>query len=98
MGGSSRDAHVLTLMNPIGDRQEATVFTDEVARLSKGSAANPPRAFAPSGQTDFEAAVIGDVRRGRTDLGLAGSRAWKGSLRALNAPLLIDSYLLEERV
>jgi TRAP-type C4-dicarboxylate transport system substrate-binding protein len=98
VGGSSRDTHVLTLLNPIGDRQEAVAFTEEVARLSKGALRIRLVASPHQGRTDFEAAAIRDVRHGRTDLGLAGSRAWKGSLQALNAPLLIDSYALEERV
>jgi TRAP-type C4-dicarboxylate transport system substrate-binding protein len=98
VGGGSDEARVLTLMNPIGDRQEAIAFTDEVARLSKGRLRVRLVASPHQGRTDFEAAAIRDVQRGRTDLGLAGSRAWKGSLRALHAPLLVDSYALEERV
>ena len=37
VGGSSDEAHVLTLINPIGDIREVTVYADEVARLSKGA-------------------------------------------------------------
>jgi TRAP-type C4-dicarboxylate transport system substrate-binding protein len=51
---------------------------------------------------DYEAATIRDLRRGRAGLAFAGSRAWDGfgarSLRALSAPLLIDSYPLQERI
>ena len=42
------------------------------------------------------------MREGRADLAFTGSRAWDEfgakRLRALDAPLLIDSYRLEERV
>ena len=98
VGGDSTETRVLTLMNPIGDPQEVTVFADEVARLSKGRLRIRIVPSPHVARTDYEAAVISDVRHGRTDLGWAGSRAWNGSLRALNAPLLIDSYALEERV
>jgi len=98
VGGAADETRVLTLMNPIGDRQEVTVFADEVARLSGGDLRIRVVASPHLGATDFEAAAIADVRRGRADLGLAGSRAFAGSVRALHAPLLIDSYALEERV
>ena len=42
------------------------------------------------------------LRAGKADLGSAGSRTWDSvgvlSLRALHAPLLIDSYAVQERV
>ena len=51
---------------------------------------------------DYEASTIREMRRGRADLAFAASRAWDefgvDSLRALHAPLLIDSYELQERV
>ena len=50
----------------------------------------------------YENGLIGDVRAGKADLGVVGSRAWDSvgvtSLRALVAPLLIDSYSLQDRV
>jgi hypothetical protein len=53
-------------------------------------------------QVDFETGLIGDVRAGKADLGAAGAGAWASvgvtSFRALDAPLLIDSYALQDRV
>ena len=46
--------------------------------------------------------VIGDVKAGKADLGWAGSRAFDSvgvpAFDALHAPLLIDSYALEQKV
>ena len=46
--------------------------------------------------------MIRAMRAGRADLAFAGTRAWDEfgakRLRALDAPLLIDNYRLEERV
>ena len=98
VGGSPTETRVLTLLNPIDDRSEVVGFTDQVARLSKGALRIRIVTSRHVRQTDYEDAAIRDVEAGRADLGWAASRAWKGSLRALNAPLLIDSYALEERV
>jgi len=52
--------------------------------------------------TQAENGLIGDVSAGKADLGVAGSRAWDSagvsSFRALSAPLLINSYALQDRV
>ena len=98
VGAADPDAHVLTLMNPIGDTQEITIYAQEVARRSKGNLRIRVVRSPHQGKIGYEAAVIDDVRAGRSDLAWAGSRAWKGSLRTLNAPLLIDSYELQQRV
>src|SRR5436190_213021 len=95
VGASSGDPHVLTFLNPIDDKQEATLFATEVERLSKGRLRIRVMPSSHLRQTDGEAAAVRDVRSGRYDLGWAGSRAWPGSLRALGAPLLVDSYALE---
>src|SRR5262249_2843423 len=51
---------------------------------------------------DFATGQIADVRAGKADLGAVGAGAWDSvgvsSFRALNTPLLIDSYALEDRV
>jgi TRAP-type transport system periplasmic protein len=53
-------------------------------------------------QVDFDTGQIGDARAGKADLGAVGTGAWDAigvsSFRALNAPLLIDSYVLQDRV
>jgi TRAP-type C4-dicarboxylate transport system substrate-binding protein len=55
-----------------------------------------------SSQVNFEKGLINDVGAGKAELGVVGSRAWDvvgvTSLRALTAPLLIDSYTLQDRV
>src|SRR3954447_23248968 len=74
VGGSSHATHVLTLLNPIDDRQEATVFAEEVARHSQGRLRIRVVASPHLRQTDYEHAAIRDVKAGRADLGWAGSR------------------------
>jgi TRAP-type C4-dicarboxylate transport system substrate-binding protein len=95
-------AHVLTMLKPIGDGEELAYFASEVERLSKGTLRIR---LVPSGYSkrpDFEAATIRDVQHGRGDLAFAGTRAWDQfgvhRMSALMAPLLVDSYALEERV
>jgi TRAP-type C4-dicarboxylate transport system substrate-binding protein len=81
---------------------EVNGFANEVARLTGGSvevvAVGPWRL----GQPRFERGVIADVRSGKADLGAVASRAWDSvgvtSFRALGAPLLVDSFALQERV
>ena len=107
-GGSERvgaeqatDARVLTILDPFSNGQEVAAIKTEVARLSHGAL----RLQVVHGKyegPDYEAATIRDMRHGRADLAYAGSRAWDefgaNALRALAAPLLIDSYRLERRV
>jgi TRAP-type C4-dicarboxylate transport system substrate-binding protein len=100
-GEADRDAKVLTLLDPFSNGTELTQFAEEVTRLSDGSL---KIRFVDGGsdRADFEAAAIRDVRRGRADLAFAASRAWDEfgvyRLRALHAPMLIDSYKLQGRV
>lgn len=95
------EAQVLTMLDPFSNRQVLTEFAGEVERLSDG-AMRIRIVEAGHHGPDYEAATIRDMRRGRADLAFAGSRAWDefgaNSLRALSAPLLIDSYRLQERV
>ncbi len=101
-GKPGRKVVVLTLANPLGGSLELDAFVSEVNRLSGGGIRIDVKSDWRSGQVAFENGLIGDVRAGKTDLGVAGSRAWDSlgvtSLRALNAPLLIDSYALQELV
>jgi TRAP-type C4-dicarboxylate transport system substrate-binding protein len=102
--GQKADAprRVLTMLDPIGNPGVMTPFTDEVARLSGGALRVRVLKAGHGGRTDYEAATIRDVQNGRGDLSFAGARAWDEfgprSMRALTAPLLIDSYQLEQRV
>ena len=100
-GERAADVRVLTMLDPISNRQELTQFANEVSRLSGGTL---EIRFVTAGHdgADYEAATIRDVQDGRADLAFAGSRAWDEfgarRLRALGAPFLIDSYPLQEAV
>lgn len=107
-GGSERvggeqpaDVRVLTILDPFSNGQEVAAFDNEVARLSHGALRIRVVDMNYQG-TDFEAAAIRDMRQGRADLAFAASRAWDEfgatRLRAIGAPMLIDSYRLEKRV
>jgi TRAP-type C4-dicarboxylate transport system substrate-binding protein len=93
---------VLTLANPLGDSEEVHGFSAEVSRLSGGTIRIDVKSGWRFGQAAFENGLIKDVQAGKADLGVAGTRAWDSvgvhSLDALNAPLLIDSYALQQRV
>jgi TRAP-type C4-dicarboxylate transport system substrate-binding protein len=100
-GTGARKTVVLRLA--IGtDSTEVGGFGSEVQRLSGGTVRVVVVPNWRLGQVSFEHGVIADVRAGRVDLGAVASRAWDGegvsSFRALGAPLLIDSYALQERV
>src|SRR4051794_8384179 len=93
---------VLTLANFMGDTEELHGFRDEVQRLSGGAVRIEIRSGWRLRQVRFEDGLIADVRAARADLGVVGARAWDSvgvrTMRALNAPLLIDSYALQDRV
>jgi TRAP-type transport system periplasmic protein len=93
---------VLTLANPLGDSEELQGFSAEVSRLSGGTIRIHVQNRWRFGQAAFENGLIKDVQAGKADLGVAGTRAWDSvgvhSLDALDAPLLIDSYALQQRV
>src|SRR5262249_38003192 len=101
-GGQARQPIVLTLANFLGDPGELDGFAGEVQRLSAGTLRIDIKTRWRFGQVQYENGLIEDVRAGRADLGGAGSRAWApvgvNSSRALDAPLLITSYALQDRV
>jgi TRAP-type C4-dicarboxylate transport system substrate-binding protein len=101
-GKAARKPLVLTLANPLGDSEEVHGFSAEVSRLSGGTIRIDVRSGWRFGQAAFENGLIKDVQAGKADLGVAGTRAWDSvgvhSLDAMNAPLLIDSYALQQRV
>jgi TRAP-type transport system periplasmic protein len=101
-GTQARQPLVLTLANFIGQSVELDGFAGEVQRLSAGTMRIDIRSRWRPGQVDSENGLIGDVGAGKADLGVAGSRAWDSagvsSFRALGAPLLINSYALQDRV
>src|SRR5215470_5329673 len=101
-GTQARKPVVLTLANFLGDSGDLEGFAAEVRRLSAGAMRIDIESRWRQHQVDFETGLIGDVRAGKADLGVAGSEAWASAgvngFRALDAPLLIDSYTLQARV
>jgi TRAP-type C4-dicarboxylate transport system substrate-binding protein len=101
-GTRTRPPVVLTMASFLGDSSELDGFAGEVRRLSAGTMQIDIRSRWRFGQVKFETGLIGDVRAEKADLGVVGSRAWDSvgvtSFQALNAPLLITSYALEDRV
>jgi TRAP-type transport system periplasmic protein len=101
-GAREQQPRILTMANPAGGSGELDGFVNEVARLSGGTIRIQVQNSWRLGQVRYETGLINDVRAGKADLGWAGSRAWDSvgvlSLRALHAPLLIDSYAVQERV
>jgi TRAP-type C4-dicarboxylate transport system substrate-binding protein len=84
------------------DSTELGGFADEVSRRSGGRIRIVTVGSWRPGQPMFERGLINDVRAHKVELGAVASRAWDSvgvtSFRALSAPLLIDSYALQERV
>ena len=89
------------MLDPFSNGQEVATFAGEVARLSGGSLRIRVVDAGTAG-LDYEAATIRSMQKGGADLAFAGTRAWDEfgakRLRALSAPLLVDSYRLQERV
>lgn len=105
-GGPPRgDRVTLTLANPSATPEELEAFAATVKRLSRGSVRvafrNGWRARTPS-EPAMTKATIRDVQQGRVDLAAIPTRSFDSvgvhALDALDAPLLVDSYPLEQRV
>ena len=93
---------VLTLANwQIGD-SDVGEWTRAVERLSDGAVRIEIRGGWRRDELENDRGTLGDVRAGRIDIGHIPARAWDtlgvGSFRALDAPLLVDSLELQERV
>jgi TRAP-type C4-dicarboxylate transport system substrate-binding protein len=101
-GAPTRKPVVLTLANFIGYSGELDGFARQVQRLSGGSMRIDMQGRWRLHQVGFATGLIRDVRAGKADLGAAGAGAWDlvgvTSFRALVAPLLVDSYTLQDRV
>jgi TRAP-type C4-dicarboxylate transport system substrate-binding protein len=101
-GAPARKPVVLTLANFIGYSGELDGFARQVQRLSGGAMRIDMQSRWRLHQVGFATGLISDVRAGKADLGAAGAGAWDlvgvTSFRALVAPLLIDSYALQDRV
>ncbi len=101
-GGTARTTTVLTMANGNFRPQELQLFADQVASLSAGSMRITFRNEWGSPRADYETQLIRDVDAGKADLGWVGTRAWDTvgvtSFDALHAPLLIDTYALQQKV
>lgn len=102
--GGQRQGRPVTLSMAfsITNPQEIEGFVSEVAKLSAGTIRIDVHDSWRLGEQDFETGLIVDVKNGKSDLGVAGSRAFDSvgvlNLRALHAPLLITSYTAQEQV
>jgi TRAP-type transport system periplasmic protein len=101
-GAHQQKPVVLTMANGNGLPLELEPFAAAVARLSNNTVRIEFKNNWRQGSPSYETEVIGDVEAGKADLGWAGSRAFDSvgvpTFDALHAPLLIDSYALEQRV
>jgi hypothetical protein len=75
-GTQARHPVVLTLASFLGDSSELDGFTSNVWRLSGGTMRIDIRSRWRFGQVTYETGLIGDVRAGKADLGVVGSRVW----------------------
>jgi TRAP-type C4-dicarboxylate transport system substrate-binding protein len=93
---------VLTLANPHPGDLYIGEWVQAVERLSHGAVRIEVRGGWRRGEVLAERRALGDVRAGRVDLAHIPARAWDtlgvNSLQALEAPLLVDSLWLQERV
>src|SRR5688500_8958655 len=96
-------AKVLTMANVNGELGELEAFDEAVRRVSGGRLAIKWLNEYGSGRDGIaEVNLIRDVNAGKADLGWAGTRVFDElgvpAFNPLHAPMLIDSYELEEKV
>ena len=96
-------AKVLTLANANEDLGELEAFGDAVGRISGGHLRIKwLNGYGGGRDGNAEANLIRDVNAGEADLGWAGTRVFdelgNPAFNPLHAPMLIDSYELEEKV
>jgi TRAP-type C4-dicarboxylate transport system substrate-binding protein len=94
---------VLTMANANEAPGELEAFQQAVARLSGGRLRIEFRNEYTKGRTgNAEVSLIRDVIDGKTDLGWAGTRVFDtlgdDAFNPLNAPMLVNSYDLQEKV
>ena len=93
---------VLTLADHENSTLDVQDWIDEVQRRSGGTIRIRVESGWRGRDPDYDRATIADVRAGRIDIAKIAARSWDEvgvqSFRALVAPMLIDSYPLEQRV
>lgn len=101
-GTPAAKAVVLTLANPHGGDSEISEYTRAVERLSGGAIKIEVKGDWRLGEVEAERGTVGDVRAGRADMARIPTRAWDtfgvNSLQPLEAPLLVDSLALQQRI
>jgi TRAP-type C4-dicarboxylate transport system substrate-binding protein len=102
-GNETRDEPVeLVLANHDDSSEVVGAWADAVERLSAGSVRIRVSNNWRQGESDYEQATVGDVRRGKVALAAVTARAYDEmgvtSFQPLVAPMLIDSQELERRV
>jgi TRAP-type transport system periplasmic protein len=103
--GGAGEPLVLRMANTAGDLEVAPLIKDFVSQVEERSGGNV-RIEVVHRWGDFaadaEQQVVRDVAAGKADLGWAGTRVFDTmgvtSFQALQAPMLIDSYALEQAV
>ena len=92
----------LTLANPHPGDGEIGEWVTAVERLSRGAVQIEVHGDWRIGELDADRGMLRDVKSGRVDIAHIPAYAWDRlgvkSLQALDAPLLVDSLELQERV
>src|SRR5215216_7325953 len=103
--GGSGEPVVLRMANAYGDLQTGPVIEHFVSQVKARSGGNLRLQVASTWgdyADDAEQQVVRAVAAGKADLGWAGARVFDTmgvtSFQALQAPMLIDSYALEQAV
>jgi TRAP-type C4-dicarboxylate transport system substrate-binding protein len=103
--GGSGEPVVLRMANAYGDLQTAPVIEQFVSQVKERSGGNLRIQVASTWgdyADDAEQQVVRAVAAGKADIGWAGARVFDTmgvtSFQALQAPMLIDSYALEQAV
>jgi TRAP-type C4-dicarboxylate transport system substrate-binding protein len=94
---------VLTMAQPnFAPSEQLILWADEVERQSGSTVKIEFEDSWREGEVDYEAGTVEDVAKGDADLGWIGSRGFDQvgvtSFQALGAPLVVDSYDLQEAV
>jgi TRAP-type C4-dicarboxylate transport system substrate-binding protein len=93
---------VLTLADHETGRLDVQNWIQEVQRRAGGTIRIEVRQGWRAKDPDYDRGTIADVRAGRIDIAKIAARSWDEvgvqSFRALVAPMLVDSYALEQRV
>src|SRR3712207_5122144 len=102
-GTAGGDVEVLTFAQPNhGTPEQLAAWAEQVDQLSRGTLRIDFEEAWRMGEPDFEARTIEDVEDGAVDMAWVGARALDRagvtSFQALLAPLLVDSYPLQEEV